>query len=234
MSTILENATNAINSWNEIRNNGAATNNYFNQGSYFPITATDFATWQSHWESLGKPENFKLHAYLGISIKPGDSNFCLSLYCVDSATDKKEVSINKDLYLANMKYLPYSMGNIENATFNMSFLNAEALDPLTALQASTQWSLHKNIWLEEQTDMAQILVIPFNDLETLFVEQEAELVVCLPALKMNTDTDILDIDLILWGHNSNGIIGSYPADLIRPKPPFKNRSNYQLLSYALQ
>lgn len=233
MNSILKNAVNAINAWNEIRNNGIATSNYFNQGAYFPITATDFAAWDLLWKALGEPEDFELHAYFGIQTYPNEEAFSLSFYCVDSATDQKEVSSNKNAYLANIKHLSYEKGNIVNAAFDMSAIDDNTMDPLSALQASTQWDLHKDLWLANQTNMAQILIIPFKDLVTLF-DKGATSVICLPALKLETTTKNLDIDLILWGHNSKGIIGRYPADFIKPAPPFSSSlNNFQLYNYAL-
>lgn len=227
MSTILEQAKNAINLWNETRSNTAAVINYFNQGAFFTIRLEDFETWNSL-----SPEH--LHAYLGLSIPQGASDFSLFLYYIDSKTDKKVVSSHEPDYLMNLKKSIYDQATLQNVHFNMSLANADELQPLDALQASTQWTLHKDLWLSQQENLVQTFIIPFSDIKTLFEQKGAESIIVLPALKEDDNNpNTYTIDLILWGHTSEGIIGRYPKDFITPAPPFVNPPNFQLLNYAI-
>lgn len=235
MSTILQKASNAINLWNEVRNNTAATQNYFSKGTYFSIDRSDFATWHTKWQNLNKPSNFYIHAYLGLKNYSNSTSFSLCLYSVDSNTDSKKVLGNENEYLTNIKFSPYHPSNLTNPIFNSILPSSNHFGPLEALERSTQWTLHKNTWLSQQTNMTQILVIPFKDLTTLFNNSKIESVICQPALKYDSTTKNHTMDLIIWGHsNKMGILEKYPQDLIRPVPPFSFAPNkYNLLSYSI-
>ena len=235
MATILQDASNAINTWNDVRNNTAATINYFNEGAYFSINRSDFATWHTKWLALNKPSNFKIHAYLGLQNDTTSVNFSLCLYSVDSNTDKKKVSNHENEYLTNLKFSNYHKATLHNPIFNPELVSNSDLDPLEALQRSTQWTLSKDTWLGQQTDMAQILVIPFKDLNTLFTNQNIDTLICQPALSQ--EESAFNMDLIIWGHsNEFGIMAKYPQDLIQPVPPYSATnpvSNFQLLQFSL-
>jgi hypothetical protein len=229
MSTILETAVLSIQTWNEVRNNGAATSNFFNQGAYFQIARESFDQW-----NLQNPEN--LHAYMGLTQIIGQPNFSLALFCVDNVTDSKEVSEHKDDYNANLKQSTYQRSVLPNAHFifeNEPPVPEEPqIETLEALKASNQWVLYKDSWLLEQEDFVQIFEIPFIDLTLLFAHENVNSIIALPALKEVGENEF-NIDLILWGYTDEGILGDYPMDFIRPAPPFSNPSNFQLLTYAL-
>ncbi|BDS14070.1 hypothetical protein [Aureispira anguillae] len=227
MSTIIDQAKNAINVWNDTRNNSTAVSNYFNQGAYFEISIEDFEAWNSNNPT-------EIHAYMGLEIPPGAPNFALHLFSVDNITDQKPVESHQAEYLEKLKKSIYQRAILPNVHFNMSLGNADEIEPLDALQASTQWTLHKDLWLSQQTDLVQTFIIPFSDLKKLFLVRGAESVVVLPALKeIDNMPNVFQIDLMLWGHTSEGIIGRYPKDFIKPAPPFSNPSHFQLLDYAL-
>lgn len=237
MSTILQDASNAIVFWNNVRNNAPTIINYFDKGAYFSINRNDFASWRAKWDSLNKPANFKIHGYLGLRNYTGSTDFSLCLYCVDSHTDKKVVEGNENEYITHLKFSPYQRANLEQPFFNENMLSISQLDPLEALQRSTQWTLHKDTWLEQQSNMAQILVIPFKDLETLFSNPNIDSLICQPALTYDKGTDTFAMDLIIWGHSDTlGILAKYPQDLIQPIPPYSSvnpASSFQLLQHAI-
>lgn len=225
MSSIISNASLAIQVWNEVRNNPAAFINYFNQGAYFQVFKDDYLTWKAN-----SPEF--IHAYLGLVQKAMQTNFSLSLFSVDSVTDKKDVESNWDLFEANLKYNPYEAAIIPNPSMILA-PNITGITPLEGVTRPIQWALHKDLWVEGQSDLVQVFDIPFNDLSVLFDEEGADYVIMAPALKELEESNTFAADLILWGHNFKGITWNKPMDLIRPRPPFKNPSNYQLLNYAL-
>lgn len=230
MSKILEQSTQAINTWNDIRNNAVAVNNYFNQGAYFQIHKKDYVLWNSN-----APKN--LHAYMGLVSVEGQPNFSLSLFCVDSVTDQLPVESNRELFNEYTKKSIYQRSVLPNPNFYFSNdplapSNPE-IDPTEALTRTEQWNLHKEAWLFKQTDTVQVFVIPFEDLQVLFKHSAVESIIVLPGLK-KIPPNIFTIDLLLWGYSdSRGIQGNYPTDLVRLASPYKNPAAFQLLNYAL-
>lgn len=229
MSSIISKASQAIQIWNEVRSNPIAVINYFNQGAYFKIYKADYEAWKTN-----SPEF--VHAYMGLVQKPEETHFSLSLFSVDSVTDKEPVESNEGAFEANIKENPYELSLISNPTMELvdnSNNNPENITPTEGLMRTVQWSLHKDIWINQQEDLVQVFEIPFLDLSVLFEEEAADYIIVSPALKEQEEANVFKIDLILWGYNVNGVTWNKPMDLIRPKPPFKSPSNYQLLSYAL-
>ncbi len=236
MSTILQAASNGIATWNEVRNNTVAANNYFNNGAYFSISKSDYATWKSKWEGLNRPSNFNIHAYLALENHNYAATFSLCLFCVDSRTDKLSVEGNENEYLLNLKHASFHAATLSNPIFNMNLLSINTLDPLEALQRSTLWTFHKETWLLQQTNMTQILVIPFKDLTVLFDNPAVDAVICQPALTDGPTSGTFQMDMIIWGHSdTGGIVGKYPQDLIQPKPPYSVAPSiaYNLLVYSV-
>jgi hypothetical protein len=231
MSTILETAVFSIQVWNEVRNNGFATRNYFNQGAYFQISRESF----NQWNSLNPiPES--IHAYMGLVQEAGQADFSLALFSVDNITDSKEVSSHEDDYNANLKSSIYKPSILPNAHFifehNPPAPVEPQMDTLEALKASNQWVLYKDSWLLEQENFVQVFEIPFEDLIVLFDNEAVDNIVALPALR-DLGGNNFEMHLILWGSTEEGLLANYPMDLIRPCPPFKKSSNFQLLTYAL-
>jgi hypothetical protein len=229
MSSIISEASQAIQLWNEARSNPVAVINYFNQGAYFKIHKSDYLVWKNN-----SPEF--IHAYMGLTIKPTETHFSLSLFSVDSVTDKEPVESNQGSFEANIKESAYELSVASNPTMELvdnSNSNPENITPTEGLMRTVQWSLHKDKWMNEQEDLVQVFEIPFLDLTVLFGEEEADYIIVSPALKEQEEANVFKIDLVLWGYNTNGVTWNKPMDLIRPKPPFKSPSNYQLLSYAL-
>lgn len=231
MSTILETATSSIQVWNEVRNDGFATRNFFNQGAYFEISRADFNQWNTQ-----DPTPEFIHAYMGLVQVIGQPNFSLALFCVDSITDSKEVPEHQDDFNANLKQSIYQRSVLPNAHFIFESTppapEEPQIDTLTALKASNQWILNKDSWLLEQEDFVQIFEIPFLDLTLLFENETVNSIVALPGLKDLGDNNF-QIDLNLWGSTEEGLLANYPMDFINPAPPFSNPSNFQLLAYAL-
>lgn len=229
MSTILETAVLSIQTWNEVRNDGEATRNYFNQGAYFQISRESFDQWSSQ-----NPES--LHAYMGLAQEVGQPNFSLALFCVDNVTDSKNVPEHEGDYNANLKKSSYQRSVLPNAHFifeeNPPAPIEPQIDTLDALKASNQWILHKDYWLLEQENFVQVFEIPFEDLIVLFSNTNVNSIIALPALREIVENSF-EMQLILWGYTEEGILANYPMDLIRPSPPFSTPSNFQLLSYAL-
>jgi hypothetical protein len=229
MSTILETATLSIQTWNEVRNNGVATNNYFNQGSYFEISRDNFTLWNNN-----SPHN--LHAYMGLVQEIGEANFSLALFCVDSITDSKYVPDHPEDFTINLKRSIYQKSVLPNAHFIFEEGAPPPVEPqidtLDALKASNQWILHKENWLLEQDNFVQVLEIPFEDLSILFANESVNKIIVLPALKEVVENRF-EMDLMLWGYTTEGILANYPMDFLRPAPPFSFPSNFQLLAYAL-
>lgn len=231
MSTILETATLSIQVWNEVRNDGFATRNYFNQGAYFQFSRENFNQWNAQGST---PES--IHAYMGIVQAPGQTNPSLSLFSVDSITDSKKVADHQEDYNANLRQSIYQPSILPNAHFIFEHNPPEPFEPqidtLDALKQSNQWVLYKDSWLLDQEDFVQVFEIPFEDLIVLFDNEAVNNLVALPALRDLGD-DNFEMHLILWGSTEEGLLANYPMDLIRPKPPFKNPANFQLLTYAL-
>jgi hypothetical protein len=231
MSTILEAATLSIQVWNEVRNDGLAIRNYFNQGAYFEISRENFNQWNAQDST---PES--VHAYMSIVQDPEQSSPSLSLFSVDNITDSKEVSEHEDDYNANLRQSIYQPSVLPNAHFifehNPPAPFEPQMDTLEALKASNQWVLYKDSWLLEQEDFVQVFEIPFEDLIVLFDNEAVNNIVALPALRDLGDNNF-EMHLILWGSTEEGLLANYPMDLIRPSPPFKAYSNFQLLTYAL-
>lgn len=231
MNDIINKASSAINVWNEARNNSISISNYFNQGAYFQISKADFEIWEAN-----HPEN--LHAYLGLAPEAGHKNFLLSLFCVDSQTDKKEVESHRIAFLTNLKQIHYKHAVIPNGHIKINteglkrnLKSPDNITPLDALTASIQWSLYKDIWVAQQEDLVQAFIIPFNDLRALFYEKGAKSAIVDFALKEEEGS--FQVDLILWGYNSKGVNWHKAMDLVRPAPPFTNPSHFQLIQYAL-
>jgi hypothetical protein len=231
MSTILEAATLSIQTWNEVRNDGFATRNFFNQGAYFEISRESFDQWNAQ---VPTPEF--IHAYMGLVSVVGQPNLSLTLFCVDSITDSEEVSEHQDDFNANLKQSIYQRSILPNAHFIFESTppapEEPQIDTLTALKASNQWILNKDSWLLEQEDFVQVFEIPFLDLTLLFANETVNNIVALPGLK-DLGNNNFQIDLMLWGSTEEGLLANYPMDFIRPAPPFSNPSNFQLLAYAL-
>jgi hypothetical protein len=225
MSSIISEASQAIQIWNEVRNNPVAIINYFNQGSYFQIIKEDYLVWKAN-----SPEF--IHAYLGLVQNPAQQNFSLTLFSVDSVIDKKPVESNWTDFETNLKQNPYKTNLIENATIGRVLPDAE-IPLMEGLMRTVQWSLHKDKWMSQQEDLVQVFEIPFTDLSALFDEKEADYIILCPSLKEQETSNTFKVDLILWGYNIEGVTWNSPMDLIRPRPPFKSPSSYQLLSYAL-
>lgn len=225
MSSIVSQASQAIQIWNETRHNPAAVINYFNQATYFKLEQHDY----NKWKDLN-PEF--IHAYMGLVQNSDNPNFSLSLFSVDSVTDKKVVKDNWDLFEANTKKNPYTSGLVEVATIEI-VTNPNEIPPLEGLMRTVQWELHKDKWMTQQEDLVQVFEIPFLDLSVLFDEEGADYIIMSPALKEQEEANTFKIDLILWGYNTNGVTWHRPMDLIRPRPPFKSPVNFQLLDYSL-
>lgn len=230
MSTILETATLSIQTWNEVRNNGVATNNYFNQGAYFEISRDNFTLWNSN-----SPDN--LHAYMSLVQEIGVPNFSLALFCVDSVTDSKYVADHPNAFITNLKQSIYQKSVLPNAHFIFEAGTPPPpvepqIDTTVALKASNQWILHKEHWLLEQDNFVQVFEIPFEDLTILFANPSVTSIIALPALK-ELGINSFEMDLILWGYTAAGILANYPMDFIKPAPPFSNPTKFQLLAYAL-
>lgn len=225
MSSIISEASQAIQIWNEVRNNPVAVINYFNQGSYFQIMKDDYLVWKANSPQF-------IHAYLGLVQNPAQQDFSLTLFSVDNITDKKPVESNRTDFETNLKQNPYKTNLVENATIGSVLPNAE-IPLMEGLMRTVQWSLHKDKWINQQEDLVQVFEIPFTDLSVLFEEKEADYIILSPSLKEQGTPNVFKIDLMLWGYNIDGVAWNRPMDLIRPKPPFKSPSNYQLFNYAL-
>jgi hypothetical protein len=229
MSSIISKASQAIQMWNQERSNPAAVTNFFNQGTFFKIDRSDYLIWKN------KNPEF-IHAYLGLVLKPEETNFSLSLFSVDSVTDKDPVEGNQGEFEANIKENAYELSVISEPTLNLvdnSTNNPENITPIEGMMRTVQWSLHKDIWIDQQEDMVQVFEIPFFDLGVLFDSEEADYIILSPALKEQEEDNTFKIDLVLWGYNSNGVTWNKPMDFIKPAPPFSNPANFQLLNYAL-
>lgn len=237
MSEILDQAIAGIQYWDEVRNDHTVTIPLFNKGSYFKITANAYAVWKGILDDSGYQEKDQsIHAYFSLDNPSSTGN--LSCYGVDNYTDSLTVSGHEGNYDYSLQPIPYEPATLSNVYFNQEVFAASGMDPLTALEQSTQWTLHKDSWLENQTNMAQILVIPFKDIKQLFEVAHAEFLVAQPAFSLEDEGGIyqLQMDLIIWGYsNYNGIIGKYPQDLIHPVPPYSMypASDFQLLQAAL-
>lgn len=238
MSEILNQATTEIQNWNIIRNNAPITIPIFNNGSYFKLTPSAYSKWQSILNGSGiSLEDQSIHAYLSVT-EPSASGV-LSMFGVDNHTDSLPVSGHEANYNDSLQFISYETANLPNPYFNQESLSANGIDPLTALQQSTQWTLHKDMWLGNQTNMAQILVIPFKDLKTLFDTTNPDFLILQPAFSLLDEEGVyqLQMDLIIWSYSdANGIAGKYPEDLIQPVPPYTSvypSSAFQLLQYAL-
>lgn len=237
MSEILDQAIAGIQHWNEVRNDHTVTVPLFNQGSYFKITANAYTVWKGILDNSGYQEKDQsIHAYFSVDIPAAGGQ--LSLYGVDNYTDSLVVSGHESNYDYSLQSIPYEPATLYNVYFNQEVFPISGIDPLTALEQSTQWSLHKDSWLENQTNMAQVLVIPFSDIKLLFEQANVDFLVAQPAFSLKDEGGIyqLEIDLIIWGYsNLNGIIGKYPQDLIHPVPPYSlyPASDFQLLQAAL-
>jgi hypothetical protein len=230
MSSIISDASQAIQLWNEERSNPIAVINFFNQGAYFKIDRSDYLIWKN------KNPEF-IHAYLGLVQNPGEVNFSLSLFSVDSITDKEPVENNEGKFEANIKENVYELSVISEPTLNLvdnSDNTPESISPIEGMMRTVQWSLHKDLWMNQQEDLVQVFEIPFLDLNVLFDDEEADYIIVSPALKEQEENNTFTIDLVLWGYNAEGVTWNKPMDLIRPRPPFKKKSNYQLLNYSLQ
>lgn len=224
MMDILDKAKNAINTWEQVRKNPNAVISYLDQGICFMVSVKDFKTWE-----MLQPEY--IHAYMGLILEPTQSNFSLSLFCVDSVTDSKEVYGNEHAYELNLKEIPYLKGLPNNVSF-YNFSKSGA-DTETNLKRSMQWQLYKNQWIHEQADLVQVFKIPFSDLALLFANKDIESLVLVFALKPIVEDIGCNIELIIWGQNaSTGVTWEdNPEDFIRPCPPFKG--TFMLLDYAL-
>lgn len=237
MSEILNQATSEIQHWNTIRNNSLVTIPIFNNGSYFKLTPNAYFTWKNILGSSGlASEDQSIHAYFSVS--EASASGTLSLFGVDNYTDSLPVSEYESNYNASLQSIAYEPATLSNVYFNEELFNIQGIDPLTALQQTTQWTLHKDMWLGNQTDMAQVLVIPFSDIQTLFEATSPDFLVLQPAFSLLDNQGIyqLQIDLIIWSYSSAyGIVGKYPEDLIQPVPPYSAypASAFQLLQYAL-
>ena len=227
MSSIISKASQAIQIWNEVRNNPVAVINYFNQSTYFKITKEDYLIWKD-----SDPEF--IHAYMGLVPNTAQGNFSLSLFSVDSVTDQNPVESHWELFEAKIRQNPYEAAVIPDPSMTLVEKSNEGeITPLEGLTRSIQWALHKDVWIEGQEDLVLVFKIPFHDLKVLFENELADYIILSPALNEQEEANVFKIDLILWGYNANGITWNKPMDLIRPRPPFKSPSNYQLLSYAL-
>lgn len=224
MSSIVSEASQAIQVWNEARHNPTAVINYFNQATYFKLEQHDYQKWKQH-----NPEF--IHAYMGLVQSADNPNFALSLFSVDSVTDQKVVVDHWDAFEANIKKNPYTSGLVENAIIEI--VDSGGIPPLEGLMRTVQWELHKDKWMTQQEDLVQVFEIPFLDLEVLFEEEGADYIIMSPALKEQEEANTFTIDLVLWAYNANGITWNKPMDLIRPRPPFKSPINFQLLDYSL-
>ena len=229
MSTILETAVLSLQTWNEVRNDGAATRNYFNQGAYFQISRDNFNQW-----NLNAPSS--LHAYMGLTQAIGQTNFSLALYCVDNITDSKPVPNHLVEFNTNIKQSIYQRSVLPNAHFIFEKDPPDPVKPqidtLTALKDSKKWILHKDHWLLRQKDFVQVFIIPFENLSHLFANENVTNIVLLPALNEVGENDF-ELHLILWGHTLEGMLANYPVDGVRANPPYHTPSNFQLLDYAL-
>jgi hypothetical protein len=226
MSSIISKASQAIKNWNEERNNPIAVINYFNKGTYFQVSKEDYLIWESN-----SPEF--IHAYMGLTIKPTESHFSLSLFSVDNVTDKEPVASNEAAFDAKTKENIYELSVITDPSLKL-IAESNGITPIEGLMRTVQWSLHKDKWMNEQEDLVQVFQIPFIDFQVLFEEESADFVIISPALKEQDENNVFKIDLVLWGYNTDGVTWHKPMDLIRPRPPFKKKSNYQLLNYSLQ
>lgn len=229
MSSIISDASQAIQLWNEARSNPPAVINFFNQGTFFRIDRSDYLIWKENTPEF-------IHAYMGLVQNSGDAYFSLSLFSVDSVTDKEPVESNPEAFEINIKKNPYELSVISEPTLTLvdnSGNNPENITPIEGMMRTVQWSLHKDIWIDQQEDMVQVFEIPFLDLSVLFDDEEADYIILSPALKEQEEDNTFKIDLVLWGYNSNGVTWNKPMDLIRPSPPFKAPANFQLLKYAL-
>ncbi|MGH1335565.1 MAG: hypothetical protein ACRBFS_05505 [Aureispira sp.] len=237
MSEILDQAKVGIQNWNIARNDSPITIPVFNSGSFFKITSSNYSTWKNSLNTSGyKEEDQNIHAYLSLDQPTKEGQ--LSLYAVDNYTDSLPVIGHEPAYTQNLQFLSYEPANLYNVYFNKETFDMSGIDPLHALEQSTQWTLHKDLWLDNQNNMTQILVIPFGDIKVLFEQTNADFLVAQPAfsLKGEEGAYILEMDLIIWGYsNYNGIIGKYPRDLIQPVPPYSGYSAaaFQLLQYSI-
>lgn len=234
--SILIQSKNAMNIWNEVRNNKVATLNYFEQGNCFIINNEDFATWDL---ILKDTENPSIHAYLGLNTLENQADFSLALFCVDSKTDSLSVNEkNKLAYLASLKTFPY----LEGLNNEITFYNVKPTNDFTlgAMRKSMRWNLCKSTWINNlQTNgVVQVFDIPFADLKSLFNKSGVHNVVLVFALKKPETLIDIDapyiIDLIMWGYDSdNYMIPVDPQDLIKPCPPYGIDTNeYGLFNYA--
>lgn len=229
MSSIISDASQAIQLWNEVRSNPSAVINFFNKGTFFKIDRSDYLIWNEN-----SPEF--IHAYMGLVQNPGEAHFSLSLFSVDSVTDKEPVESNPEAFEINIKKNPYELSVISNPTLNLvdnSGNDPENITPIEGMMRTVQWSLHKDIWVDQQEDMVQVFEIPFLDLSVLFDTEEADYIILSPALKEQEEDNVFKIDLVLWGYNAHGVTWDKPKDFIRPAPPFSSPNNFQLLIYAL-
>lgn len=226
MNTILEQAKNAIQQWNEARNNPIAATAHFNQGAFFEITKEAFETWNSL-----SPEY--IHAYLGLQPL---SSAALTLYCIDSTTDTLAVIEHSEDFTSRLYSFTLNPSTLKQGAF-LPALNSGSTDvaSVDALKASVRWHLQKEQWASQQTaqQMVQVFDIPFQNFELLFSEEQVHSILLLPALK-TTEHQELQIDLMLWGYNHDKGIVERPVDFIKPAPPFSKQAQYQLLVDALQ
>lgn len=222
---ILEEASTAINAWNQIRSNPTEVKQLFSNGAYFEIQRDDYNKWKGN-----NPTD--LHAYLGVK----DNR--IVLYSIDSKTDQEEVNSHMVAFNKLIKVAPYLPSNLANPSFDNVTIVGEGtpnLNPQEALERTTRWLLYRDTWIWKNKDeMTQVLSIPFSDLDTIFA-QTVDSVLALLALKPvdgGNSTDF-QLEFILWGYsNDSGIEAWLPEDIVRPCPPFSNLSQYQLLIYS--
>lgn len=240
MATIIDQAANAIRLWDSVRNDPGLVINYFNQGSCFIITHDDYKVWEGIWELMKRPEDFQLHAYMGLV--PNGKEIDLSIFCVDSATDSLPVNGNEAAYEKSLKRIPYQASLINASSINPKDINNSLFNAATpkltqqeALQRSTLWELNKDQWIKEQKDMVQLFQIPFSDLNKLFNNPDYPIteIVMIPALSEREGYGII-IDMMLWGVYKEQLIWQEnPEDLLQPCPPIC-LGKHELLDYALK
>lgn len=231
---ILDTAANAIYTWNQVRNNQASVIKYFDGGCAFTISREDYESWATLWANLNKSSDFLIHGYMGLGLIADSADFSLSLYNVDSHTDKLDPSLHRAEYSSYLKHSPYISSITGTIRIGLGEEN-QAIGVTEALQRSTNWRLFKNNWLASQTDLVQLFKIPFSDLDSLFQDVEVSNLVLIPALAPNKDNQF-DIDLVIWGQRGEeGIVWQdLPEDFLRPCPPYcSDRSEFRLLHFAL-
>lgn len=224
----LDQAQAAIMAWKNIRTDENTLANLFSKGAYFEITRDSYNTWKA------KNPQF-LHAYLG------NYNNQLTLYGVDNITDQEPVEGHEAYFNAMIKISPYEPSNFPNPVFDNTIPaggGTPELSPEMALERTTRWLLYRDSWLHLNATadkMTRVLLIPFNDLETIFNESETiSSAITLFALKGqdNTEQPPYQMEFILWGYNGEEIEAWLPKDIVQPCPPFTNHNNFQLLIYS--